>query len=65
MSNATSPVHVRRRSRRALLLVASLGWTLLPAAALSQDYAAKGFKVAPTSPRETTVEGSAFDVRVE
>ncbi len=59
MPAAPSPTRVRRSSRRALLLVASLGWTLLPSAAPSQDYAAKGFSIAPTSPRETTPENVA------
>ncbi len=39
-----------------LLLFGSL---LLPGIALAQDFAAKGFKVAPTTPRESTPENVA------
>ena len=62
MPDALSPLHLHRSLRCALLLVASIvpiASLLLPGAALSQDYAAKGFKIAPASPRETTPENLA------
>ena len=42
--------------QRVLLLI---GWLLLPGIAHSQDFAAKGFKVAATTPRESTSENVA------
>ena len=36
-----------------------VGSMLLPAAAVAQDFAAKGFKVVPTSPRQATPEDLA------
>ena len=56
MSNAPSPARVHRSSRWALLFTAAI---LVPGAALSQDYAAKGFKVAVPTPRETSAENVA------
>jgi DMSO reductase family type II enzyme heme b subunit len=51
MANACSRASLVRRSL--WLLIGSL---LLPAGALAQDYAAKGFKLAPASPLEATKE---------
>ena len=44
-------------ARRWVLLLA--GSLLLPGPALAQDFAAKGFKVAPATPRESTPENVA------
>ncbi len=44
-------------ARRCVLLLA--GSLLLSGAALAQDFAAKGFKIAPTTPRESTPEDVA------
>ncbi|MEE8278329.1 MAG: c-type cytochrome, partial [Thermoanaerobaculia bacterium] len=60
MSNASSPARALRPSRWVPLPVGSILLALLlPGAALSQDYAAKGFKLAVPSPRETTPENLA------
>ncbi|TDJ17097.1 MAG: c-type cytochrome [Deltaproteobacteria bacterium] len=42
-----------------LCVLLLIGSTLLPAIAVAQDFAAKGFKVVPTSPRQATPEDLA------
>jgi DMSO reductase family type II enzyme heme b subunit len=64
MSNVPSRARALRPSRWVprlvgSILVSPLLTLLFPGAALSQDYAAKGFKMAVPSPRETTPENLA------